>query len=105
FIQTRSFGEDPVDVSIVSNEFARGVQSSGVLSTAKHFPGLGPLKEDSHKTVVQNPVTKSEFFKSYLKPYQKLVKESSISAIMMTHLVYPNLDPSLKPATFSSEII
>ncbi len=105
FIQTRSFGADPKDVSVVSNEFARGVQSSGVLSTAKHFPGLGHLKEDSHKTIVQNPVTKAEFFKSYLKPYQKLIKENSISAIMMTHLIYPNLDPSMKPATFSSEII
>lgn len=105
FIQTRSFGDNPLDVSAVSNEFARGVQSSGVISTAKHFPGLGHLEEDSHKVSVQNPVTKEEFFKSYLKPYQKLIKENSISAVMMTHLIYPNLDSSLKPATFSSEII
>ncbi len=105
FIQTRSFGSNPATVAKISNEFARGVQSSNVLSTAKHFPGLGHLKEDSHKEIVRNEVTREEFFSSYLKPYAKLIKEKSISAVMMTHLVYPNLDPSLKPATFSSPII
>lgn len=105
FIQTRSFGSDPVLVAKISNEFARGVQSSGVVSTAKHFPGLGPLKEDSHKEIVRNNVSKEEFYSHYLKPYEKLIEENSISAVMMTHLVYPNLDPSQKPATFSSPII
>lgn len=105
FIQTRSFGGNPVDVAKISNQFATGVQSAGVVSTAKHFPGLGNLKDDSHKKMVQNNVTKEEFFDKYLKPYEELIKEKSISAVMMTHLVYPNLDPSLKPATFSSEII
>lgn len=105
FIQTRSFGENPVDVAKISNQFARGVQSAGVLSTAKHFPGLGHLKGDSHRGVVQNNVSKQEFFSKYLKPYEELAKERSISAIMMTHLVYPELDPTLKPATFSAPII
>ncbi|MES2768431.1 MAG: glycoside hydrolase family 3 N-terminal domain-containing protein [Bdellovibrionota bacterium] len=105
FIQTRSFGDNPIDVAKISNEFARGVQSSGVVSTAKHFPGLGHMKEDSHKSVVHNNVTKQEFFSKYIKPYEELSKEKSISAVMMTHLVYPELDPSLKPATFSAPII
>jgi beta-N-acetylhexosaminidase len=105
FIQTRSFGENPIDVAKISNEFAKGVQSAGVISTAKHFPGLGHLKEDSHKEAVYNNVTKQEFFSKYLKPYEELSKQKSISAIMMTHLIYPELDPTLKPATFSAPII
>lgn len=105
FIQTRSFGENPIDVAKISNEFAKGVQSAGVISTAKHFPGLGHMKEDSHKEAVHNNVTKQEFFSKYLKPYEELSKEKSISAVMMTHLIYPELDPSLKPATFSAPII
>lgn len=105
FIQTRSFGDNPIDVAKISNAFAKGVQSAKVVSTAKHFPGLGHLKEDSHKTIVHNNVTKQEFFSKYLKPYEELIKEKSISAVMMTHLIYPELDPSLKPATFSSPII
>lgn len=105
FIQTRSFGANPVDVAKVSNAFAKGVQSSQVVSTAKHFPGLGHMKEDSHKTVVHNNVSKQEFFSKYLKPYEELIKEKSISAVMMTHLIYPELDPTLKPATFSAPII
>jgi beta-N-acetylhexosaminidase len=105
FIQTRSFGENPIDVAKVSNQFARGVQSAGVISTAKHFPGLGPLKGDSHKSIVENNVSREEFFSKYLKPYEELTREKSISAVMMTHLVYPKLDPTLKPATFSTTII
>jgi beta-glucosidase-like glycosyl hydrolase len=54
---------------------------------------------------VQNNVSRQEFFSKYLKPYEELAKEKSISAIMMTHLVYPELDPSLKPATFSPTIV
>jgi beta-N-acetylhexosaminidase len=105
FIQTRSFGGNPEDVAKISNEFASGVQSAGVVSTAKHFPGLGNMKDDSHKKMVQNNVSKEEFFSKYLKPYEELIKEKSISAVMMTHLVYPELDPTLKPATFSPTLI
>src|SRR5882757_6223431 len=40
-IGTRSFGEDPEVVARMSAALIRGLQSSGVAATAKHFPGHG----------------------------------------------------------------
>lgn len=105
FLQTRSFGKNPRLVSSIAYEFSKGVESAGVLSTAKHFPGLGSINQDSHKELVENPIDKEELLSHYLMPYKELIEEKALSCIMMTHLMYPKIDPSLKPATFSSEII
>ena len=47
-IARRSFGSDPVLVSPVLTAFIDGMQSVGVLATAKHFPGHGESSDDSH---------------------------------------------------------
>src|SRR5258707_1951029 len=48
-IGTRSFGEDPKLVARMSVALIRGLQSSGVAATAKHFPGHGDTSSDSHR--------------------------------------------------------
>jgi beta-glucosidase-like glycosyl hydrolase len=40
-INVRSYGEDPADVARFAVAFTQGAQSSGVIATAKHFPGHG----------------------------------------------------------------
>ena len=63
-INTRSFGEDPVQVSAMVQAFIRGARlpdgqagrggqahEEGVLVTAKHFPGHGESLVDSHHGV------------------------------------------------------
>src|SRR5690348_1103863 len=47
-INTRSFGEDPQRVALLSAQFVRGTQDGGAISTAKHFPGHGDTDVDSH---------------------------------------------------------
>lgn len=50
-INTRSFGEDPVNVANKVIAYARGLEDGGVLSVAKHFPGHGDTDVDSHKAI------------------------------------------------------
>src|SRR5690606_23778620 len=50
-INSRSYGEDPETVSRFSQAFIEGCQSSGVIATAKHFPGHGATEHDSHITL------------------------------------------------------
>lgn len=50
-INTRSFGEDPVNVANKVIAYARGLEDGGVLSVAKHFPGHGDTDVDSHKAL------------------------------------------------------
>src|SRR4029077_10280796 len=47
-INTRSFGEDPAQVSRLVAAFVHGVQDNGMLATLKHFPGHGNTGTDSH---------------------------------------------------------
>jgi beta-N-acetylhexosaminidase len=105
FLQTRSFGDNPRLVADMALEFSRGVEAAGILSTAKHFPGLGDLHQDSHKQLVENPVSREDLYNHYLIPYKKLIQQNALSCVMMTHLIYPNIDGSHKPATFSAEIV
>ncbi len=102
FIQTRSYGPDPQIVHIMARSFIDGLSKHKVLSTAKHFPGIGLTSNDSHKSISFADLTEDELVQS-LDPYKKLIKESKLDAIMMTHHIYKNID-SL-PATYSKKII
>lgn len=44
----RSFGEDPEAVSRLTAAMVKGIQSSGVVATLKHFPGKGEAQVDPH---------------------------------------------------------
>lgn len=50
-IGTRSFGSDPQQVAKLVLAYGQGLESQGVLAVAKHFPGHGDTKVDSHKAL------------------------------------------------------
>src|SRR5207245_2735889 len=56
-INTRSFGEDPARVAEFVSAFVRGVQETGALATAKHFPGHGHTAADWHTDL---PVSRAD---------------------------------------------
>lgn len=103
FIQTRSFGNKPELVALMAKNFSIGLNQANVAATAKHFPGLGSSENDTHKSAVISNFTEKEI-KSFLTPYRELINKNAVQAIMLTHLIYPNLDPDKKPATFSPVI-
>ena len=45
-IGNRSFGEDKINVTEKAVAFLEGMQSAGVLGSAKHFPGHGDTDQD-----------------------------------------------------------
>src|SRR5918911_565648 len=47
-IGTRSLGSDPQKVATLAAEWIAACQSEGVLACAKHFPGHGRTRVDSH---------------------------------------------------------
>lgn len=104
FISTRSFGDDPELVGETATHFSLGLLESRVLPVAKHFPGLGPSAEDPHRNIVRRSVDRDDLEKKDLIPF-RLFSELYPSAIMPSHLVYPALDDSLLPATYSKQIL
>ena len=77
-----------------------------MLSTAKHFPGHGGVKEDSHKETPEKDATLEEMRKNDLMPFTAMkAKMDDHWAVMLAHISYPKLDPSGLPATFSKAIV
>lgn len=99
-IHMRSFGENPHRVAACVSAFSQGLQSSGILACAKHFPGHGDTNVDSHRglPVINHPLERLEVIE--FVPFKQLIEEG-ISALMTAHLYVPALDP-VYPTSLSS---
>lgn len=104
FIGVRSFGYDPEMVRDIGVAYSKGLLKARVIPTAKHFPGTGSLNQDPHVTVVENKTPLETFKKRDLVPFIGYSKLGQNIAVMMSHLIYPELDSSREPASFSSRI-
>jgi beta-N-acetylhexosaminidase len=104
-INVRSFSESPSIVSLFANEFIKGVQSTGLLATAKHFPGHGDTENDSHFTL---PVIRHDYARLdtvELPPFREAI-QAGIASIMSAHISFPNLsDKPLIPGTLDPNVL
>ena len=94
-IGVRSFGSDPALVARHTAAWVRGLQSAGVLACAKHFPGHGGTRVDSHLDVPVVDVQDPEHDPA-LEPFRAAV-DAGVAAIMSAHIRLPVLDD--RPAT------
>jgi len=100
-INARSFGEDPQTVARFVTAFIRGVQSEGVLATAKHFPGHGDTHVDSHRSLPVLNVTRERLEAIELVPFRAAVA-AGVDSVMVGHLSVPSLDPTPAPPRLDS---
>ena len=104
-INTRSFGADPALVSRLAKAFIRGVQSNGMIATAKHFPGHGDTSLDSHTLMPTIEADLERLQKVELYPFRAAIG-AGVKAVMSAHLAVPALDPTPGvPATLSAPIM
>jgi beta-N-acetylhexosaminidase len=101
-INVRSFGEDPHEVARYVAAFVRGVQSSGVLATAKHFPGHGDSRMDSHRSLPVLSVDAERLEAVELVPFRAAIA-AGVGSIMTAHLSIPALDAVPAPVRAGSE--
>jgi len=83
-IKNRSFGNDKATVIDLSRQFIQTTQEQGIVSTAKHFPGHGLVKGDTHKKSVYIDGDLQE-----LDIYPPLI-EAGVLSIMMAHIIIKN---------------
>ncbi len=104
-INTRSFGEDPQQVGDLVAAYIRGAHSSGLLTTAKHFPGHGDTATDSHLGTAQVTGDRARLDSVELPPFRKAI-EAGIDSVMVAHVTVPALDPNPNAvATVSPQIV
>lgn len=104
-IARRSFGSDPALVSMAISGFISGMQSMGVLGTAKHFPGHGATSGDSHTALLTIDLSRERLETVELVPFQAAV-DAGVEGVMAAHIWYPALEPEANlPASLSPRIL
>ncbi len=99
-IGDRSFGADSATVTRLARAFLQGMQSAGMATTGKHFPGHGAVCADSHKETPMDFRDEKALWDEAILPFASLIKEDLLNAIMPAHVIYPAVDD--KPACGSS---
>ncbi|HEV8551578.1 MAG TPA: glycoside hydrolase family 3 N-terminal domain-containing protein, partial [Polyangiaceae bacterium] len=75
----------------------------GVAPCAKHFPGHGDTRQDSHHELPRLPHALERLERVELAPFRAAIA-AGIPAIMAAHVVFEALDPEL-PASMSRRVI
>jgi beta-N-acetylhexosaminidase len=98
-IGTRSFGSGTELVSRHVAAAVAGLQASGVAACAKHFPGHGSTRTDTHDSVATVDVPLALLARRDLPPFAAAI-DAGVCAIMPGHLRVPELTGKL-PASQS----
>lgn len=102
-VRGRSFGADPNTVTMLARAFIAAHREANVVTTAKHFPGHGSSRVDSHLALADVSDTWKEI---ELEPYRRLVKDGLLDAVMTGHLYHPRFSDGGKlPASLSGKAI
>jgi beta-N-acetylhexosaminidase len=103
-INTRSFGDSVPQTIAMSNAIIKGLQSNGIIATAKHFPGHGDVSVDSHFLLPVLQADRKQLDEYELKPFRAAIERGVIS-VMVGHLAVPKLTGSMAPASLSKLMV
>lgn len=103
FLGSRAFSHSRTWNAKMARAFVGGLQQHGIASTAKHFPGLGLAAGNTDNGQITINAAASKIERDLL-PFAAAVK-AGVKLVMVSTGIYPHLDPSRKPAAFSSRII
>jgi beta-N-acetylhexosaminidase len=91
-INTRSFGEDPQQVSDFADAYIRGAHAGGLLTTTKHFPGHGDTATDSHLGLAEVTGDLARLKAVELPPFRSAIA-AGVDSVMVAHVTVPALEP------------
>ena len=99
-IGTRSFGSDTALVARHAAAAVTGLQAAGVAACAKHFPGHGSTRVDTHDSVATVDAPLALLARRDLPPFAAAIA-AGVRAVMPGHLRVPELTGDL-PASLSA---
>src|SRR5881396_3751704 len=100
----RSYGKGPKLVARYGVARLRGMTEGGLSACPKHFPGKGHSPLDAHLKLPTITSDWDEMHAVHLVPFFEAIA-AGVECVMTSHPVYPRLDPSGVPATFSRRIV
>ncbi len=99
----RSYGGDPRRVGDYARAYIAAAAEARLIPVAKHFPGHGITRVDSHGSLPVAEATAAELMETHILPFRAAV-EAGIQAVMTAHILYPAIDAD-RPATLSRRIL
>ncbi len=102
-IGPRIYGTDPGTVDAYAGAFLDGVQQNGVIGTLKHWPGIGSIALDPHKTLPRDTRSLSQLENSDFAAFRGLFDKQP-GMIMVTHVLVDAIDPSM-PSSLSPKVV
>ena len=102
----RSFSTNPDDVVRYASAVGKAYDEAALWYSYKHFPGIGKTDVDLHADTSVVPVSKETLLNEDTKVFVDLIKQSKPNtyAIMVSHAMYPQIDPD-HPSSLSKAII
>ena len=97
----RTFKGDEKQISELAEAYILGLQSQGIIATAKHYPGKALEISDPHKYLVSAQIEEDDVY-----PYSYLGQKNEVKAVMVTHVISSGeVDSEGKPAVASTMAI
>lgn len=103
-IGDRSFSSDADVASAMVAAMVQGLQSGGVQSCLKHFPGHGSTEADSHKGASVTERTPDDLRGTELKPFAAGIAAGA-GMVMISHMSAPNVTGSDAPCDLSPAVV
>ena len=97
-IGERALGAKPDRVAALGLALIEGAHKAGSLAVAKHFPGHGSIKSDSHFEACTDGRSYASIKDADLHPFAAAI-EAGVDAVMSAHIRYPKCDERV--ATYS----
>ena len=101
FLETRSYGPDPEFTQAMASVYIKCMDSAGIASVAKHFPGNSSA--DPHSTVSVLNADK-EALDEMVRPFAEIIGGMEVPALMVSHAMVPVID-SQKNSSLSKPVI
>jgi beta-N-acetylhexosaminidase len=92
-MRRRAFPGGAAPVARLVAAAVRGYRSTGVLATAKHFPGFGAARANTDDAVIRIDRTRTQLEQAELAPFRAAIAQH-VPIVMVSHALYPALDPN-----------
>lgn len=97
----RDFGSDPQLVARSVTEFISGMHEAGIVTSVKHFPGLGEVSTNTDLGAATDDVTTRDG--ASLAPFTAAI-DAGVDSVMVSSAVFTQIDPD-NEGVFSSTMI
>lgn len=102
FMYYRVFRGSQEEVAQKGLSSINGYKQAGVIAILKHYPGHSDTSPDSHFNLPMVNIPNNQWTE-YVKPFSRILEQTSVDGIMVGHVQYPNIDNN--PSTISQEIV